>query len=55
MPYVIRGEDFILEDTEVGNEGKEMEFETYEEAERARELLLEGFPIKDAKLEIAEV
>ncbi|WP_019779190.1 hypothetical protein, partial [Streptococcus sobrinus] len=53
MPYVIRGEGFILEDSEIGNEGKELEFETYEEALNALDLI--QLPQRDAELEIIEL
>lgn len=53
MAYVIRGEGFILESLEVGQEGKELEFETYQEALNALDSI--QLPIRDAELEIIEL
>ncbi|PEB52499.1 hypothetical protein COO03_12005 [Bacillus sp. AFS098217] len=53
MPFVIRGEGFILESCEIGQEGKELEFETYQEALNALDLI--QLPQRDADLEILEL
>ncbi|WP_312498096.1 hypothetical protein [Bacillus luti] len=50
MPFVIRGEGFIL--TEPGEE-KELEFETYEEAERTLNLI--QFPMHKPNAKIIEI
>ncbi|WP_176542223.1 hypothetical protein [Bacillus sp. AFS075034] len=55
MAFVIRGEGFILESCEIGQEGKEMTYDTREEAERDCELLQEGFPHRGVKLEVVEI
>ncbi|WP_001117224.1 hypothetical protein [Bacillus cereus] len=53
MPFVIRGEGFILTDCEPGKEDKELEFETYEEAENTLELI--QFPMRKPNAKIIEV
>ncbi len=53
MAFVIRGEGFILTDCERGKEEQELEFETYEEAERTLELI--QFPMKKPNAQIIEI
>ena len=52
MAFVIRGEGFILTDCELGEE-KELEFETYEEAERTLQLI--QFPMHNPNAKIIEI
>ncbi|MBM6649011.1 hypothetical protein [Bacillus sp. RIT 809] len=53
MTFVIRGEGFILTDCEPGKEEKELEFETYGEAEHALELI--QFPMQKPNAKIIEI
>lgn len=53
MAFVIRGEGFILTDCEPGKEEKELEFDTYEEAEKALELI--QLPMKKPHAKIIEI
>lgn len=53
MPFVIRGEGFILTDCEPGKEEQELEFETYDEAEKTLELI--QFPMKKPNAKIIEI
>ncbi|QMT27567.1 hypothetical protein C1N66_33205 (plasmid) [Bacillus cereus] len=53
MAFVIRGEGFILTDCEAGKEEKELEFDTYEEAEKTLELI--QFPMQKPNAKIIEI
>ncbi len=53
MAFVIRGEGFILTDCEPGKEEQELEFETYEEAEKTLELI--QLPMQKPNARIVEV